>query len=257
MAWESDGPAGTAAGPNGGVDGRADIPPVEDLTRFWELPLVLMAVGDYDGNFVHLNQAYRNTLGWSWEELRSVPWWEFLHPDERDDLTLAAQRLMHDGSVRLGDTIRMICRDGTYSRIRWNTAADRERGLFYGIGFPIHSSIKPAGRITVGSWTWDVATQTVTCSPELAELIAPRTGRAWTSAAFLDLLHPRDQSRVKLQAIDSLLTGERFSEDVRIQPSDGTVRCIHAAGRAGRDADGHVSRLHGIAFDITPHANSV
>jgi PAS domain-containing protein len=28
-------------------------------------PLVLIGVGDYDGNFRYFNRAYRNVLGWS------------------------------------------------------------------------------------------------------------------------------------------------------------------------------------------------
>lgn len=57
-----------------------DGPPKGGLLQFWELPLVLIGVGDYDGNFRYLDRAYRNVLGWSAEEMKSVPWWEFLHP---------------------------------------------------------------------------------------------------------------------------------------------------------------------------------
>jgi PAS domain S-box-containing protein len=97
----------------------------------WELPLLLLGVGDYDGNYRHLNQAYQQVLGWSAAELKSVPWWEFLHPDERDELTETAQQLMEHGQVRFGDTVRMLCRNGRYKWVRWNTAIDPERGLFY------------------------------------------------------------------------------------------------------------------------------
>ena len=39
------------------------VPPDHDLIRMWELPLLLLGVGDYDGNYRHLNQAYQQVLG--------------------------------------------------------------------------------------------------------------------------------------------------------------------------------------------------
>ena len=92
-------PDGNERGAANGVtdaDGRT-VPPDHDLIRMWELSLLLLGVGDHDGSYRHLNQAYQQVLGWSAAELKSVPWWEFLHPDERDELIEIAQQLIPVG----------------------------------------------------------------------------------------------------------------------------------------------------------------
>jgi PAS domain-containing protein len=60
---------------------------------------------------------------------------------------------------------------------------------------------------------------------------------------------------VQLRALDSRTTGEQFTEDFRLRRADGTIRRLHAAGRADRDPDGHIHRLHGIAVDVTERNN--
>jgi PAS domain S-box-containing protein len=237
-----------------GVGGDAAAwapPPSHDLVRFWDLSLVLLGVGDYDGNYRHLNRAYQDVLGWSAAELTSVPWWEFLHPDERDDLTDTAQQLMEHGQVRIGDTVRMLCRDGHYKWIRWNNAVDPQRQLFYSAGIDMSDTRHCADRVDVGTWQWHPASHTLTCSPELVELARPPTGPTSTCQDLLQRLHPADRARVERRAHDSRTTGEPFAEDFRVIRPDHTERWLHAAGRAEPNADRPAHRLRGIALDIT------
>jgi PAS domain S-box-containing protein len=250
----SDEDARTATG-GAGDQGCITAPPVEDLARFWELSVVLLGVGDYDGNFRHLNRAYQQALGWSAAELTSVPWWEFLHPDERDDLADVAQQLMDHGRVRFGDTVRMLCRDGRYKWVRWNNGIDPERQLFYSAGIDISDIRDCQDRVDVGTWAWHPASDTLTYSPELADLVGLRAECRTTTAEFLERLHPEDRARVTLRARDSRTTGEPFTEDFRVLRADHTMRWLHTAGSADRDADSPVHRLRGIAIDVTARKN--
>jgi PAS domain S-box-containing protein len=225
------------------------VPPHHDLIRMWELPLLLLGVGDYDGNYRHLNQAYQQVLGWSAAELKSVPWWEFLHPDERDELTEIAQQLMEHGQVRFEDTVRMLCRNGRYKWVRWNTAIDPERGLFYSAGIDMSDTQECDDWVRVGTWEWHVATDTLTCSLELIDLINLSARPTITGREFLQRVHPEDRVRVELRAGDSRMTGESFAEDFRVIRFDHITRWLHAAGRAvGRRP---TRRLRGIALDVT------
>jgi PAS domain S-box-containing protein len=258
----------------GGEADWQDVPPVRDLMRFWQLSLVMMGVGDYDGNYRYLNRAYRDVLGWSEEELKSVPWWEFLHPDERDQLADFAQQLMEHGRIRFGDNIRMLCRDGHYKWIQWNTASDPEAQLYYSVGVDMSDTYYCDERTAVGTWQWHVATQTLTLSSELCELLAlPNSSPGWPSRArarstsasspggtvtarsLLQQVHPEDRARVELRARDSQITGEAFAEDFRTVRADGAICWLHAAGRGTRDTAGRVNRVQGIALDVTEHKN--
>lgn len=241
-------PAWSGAGDEAG--GWA-APPIQDLVRFLELSWVLLGVGDYDGNYQYVNRAYQDVLGWSVAELMPVPWWEFLHPDERDDLADAAQQLMTHGQARFGDTVRMLCRDGRYKWIRWNTAIDRHRQLFYATGIDLSDTRHCADRAEVGIWEWHPASNTLICSPELVELACMPAERSIGCQDLLERVHSEDRARVELRAKDSRITGERFTEDFRVVRPDHTTRWLHAAGRGAPDHDHAAPRLRGIALDIT------
>src|SRR5688572_4021335 len=55
----------------------------DDLDRFFRLSLDLFCVATFDGYFVRVNPAWQTVLGHSDDELRSMPFKEFVHPDDR------------------------------------------------------------------------------------------------------------------------------------------------------------------------------
>ena len=55
----------------------------DDLDRFFRLSLDLFCVASFEGYFVRVNPAWQTVLGHSDEELRSTPFMEFVHPDDR------------------------------------------------------------------------------------------------------------------------------------------------------------------------------
>ncbi|HEV2891071.1 MAG TPA: PAS domain-containing sensor histidine kinase [Frankiaceae bacterium] len=103
----------------------------------------------------------------------------------------------------------------------------------------------------VGSWHLDVATDTIVASDEMYRLwgMEPQS-RPMTREAFNARVHRDD-----LGAVDVLLraiaSGEDFTNEFRLVDDDGTVRWIHARGRAQRDERGEVAALHGTVQDVT------
>ena len=68
------------------------------------------------------NPTCRSVLGWSVEELSSVPYWEFLHRDDQHPTVERTQQMLLSGPMRIVDLeVRMLCRDGTYRCTRWNS----------------------------------------------------------------------------------------------------------------------------------------
>ncbi|WP_251344239.1 bacterio-opsin activator domain-containing protein [Haloplanus halophilus] len=77
----------------------------------------------------------------------------------------------------------------------------------------------------------------------------PRERRHDEPHPVLDAIHPDDRERVRT-AFESRPTGA-YDEVYRIEPSDGTRRWIHDRAVPIRNADGEVSRIVGIAEDVT------
>jgi two-component system sensor histidine kinase/response regulator len=112
--------------------GLPEDPAREDLERLFTLSLDLLCIAGFDGYFKRLNPAWEQTLGYSLEELMSVPFIEFIHPDDRDATTEARQGL--DAGVQaISFENRYRRRDGSYRWLLWNAVPVPERKLIYAV----------------------------------------------------------------------------------------------------------------------------
>ncbi|MCF8381370.1 MAG: PAS domain S-box protein [Bacteroidales bacterium] len=109
----------------------------------------------------------------------------------------------------------------------------------------------------VGSWEWEVATDTVTWSDELFRIfkLNPENG----AVSYAD--HPKIYTPDSMQQLDTavqrtLKTGEPFEIDLEIIRADGTNAFCTAQGYAENDENGKVIRLFGSLQDITERKNA-
>ena len=52
--------------------------------EFFDLSLDPLVTAGFDGYIKRASAAWERTLGWSEDELRAVPYTEFIHPDDRE-----------------------------------------------------------------------------------------------------------------------------------------------------------------------------
>lgn len=104
----------------------------------------------------------------------------------------------------------------------------------------------------MGSWELDVATQTVTWSPEVFHLFGlDPTRPAPTLAENEQQYHPEDRPRLRRILSAAIASGCPFRFQARIIRPDGSMRHVEARGRARLSSDGAVSKLFGTVQDIT------
>ncbi len=103
----------------------------EELRTLFETSRDLLAVTGFDGYFRHLNPAWETILGFTREELRSRPFIEFVHPDDREVTSAEAAKVQAGASAVLFEN-RYRCRDGSYRWLSWNVTPLAEEGLVYG-----------------------------------------------------------------------------------------------------------------------------
>lgn len=104
----------------------------------------------------------------------------------------------------------------------------------------------------VGTWDWDLQTETVTWSPTLEEIygFAPGTFPG-TFEAYLGQIHPADRAEAAARVDAAIASGERFRYTYRILRADGEIRWIEGAGQAVHDDDGELVGMTGVCQDIT------
>jgi len=106
-----------------------------DRDRFFTLSLDLLCVA-INGYFTRLNPAWEETLGYSLEELQSVPFLHFVHPEDQA-ATVAEMEKLATGEPSTDFENRYRCKDGSYRWLTWKSIAVVEKGLVYAIAHDI------------------------------------------------------------------------------------------------------------------------
>jgi PAS domain S-box-containing protein len=80
-------------------ESRSAPPSASPSDRFFEPSLDPLVTAGFDGYIKRANRAWERLLGWTEDELRAVPYVEFIHPDDGDRTVAEASRLASPGSV--------------------------------------------------------------------------------------------------------------------------------------------------------------
>jgi PAS domain S-box-containing protein len=101
-----------------------------ELDSHFNLSVDLLCIAGSDGFFKRLNPAWEKVLGFSLEELLAVPFFQFIHPDDRAATTqeVESQRKGH-GAISFENRYR--CKDGSYRWFEWNATPVVEGEFIY------------------------------------------------------------------------------------------------------------------------------
>lgn len=92
----------------------------EELSNFFEVNLDLLCIADTDGNFIKVNKAWQDILGYNTQELEKRKFLEFIHPDDLDE-TLAVMGKLANQEMVINFVNRYRCADGSYRFIEWRS----------------------------------------------------------------------------------------------------------------------------------------
>jgi PAS domain S-box-containing protein len=102
----------------------------EQTQNFFRLSLDLLCIAGIDGYFKQCNPAWEATFGYTEVELKSKPYIEFIHPDDRE-ATLAWAWKLSAGEPLVNFENRYRCKDGSYRWLTWNAAVSSDQRLIY------------------------------------------------------------------------------------------------------------------------------
>lgn len=105
---------------------RAD----ERARRFFDLSRDMLCTANMDGYFVELNDAWTKALGYSLEELRSIPFIERVHPDDRERTEAEAAALFEGGGMLTFEN-RYLAKDGSWHWMRWSSQLSPDESMIY------------------------------------------------------------------------------------------------------------------------------
>jgi len=91
-----------------------------------------ISTANHDGYFVLLNTAWERTLGYTLNELRTKPFIEFVHPDDREATLLEVQKL-YEQQTNVSFVNRYRTKSGEYRWLSWNAVVASGTELIYSI----------------------------------------------------------------------------------------------------------------------------
>jgi PAS domain S-box-containing protein len=136
-----------------GAPPQSPTPDPEDLTVLFANSQDLICIASNDGYFLRVNPSFERVLGWKMDQIRSKPFLEFVHPEDRER-TLAALNALAHGQPVMRFENRFLCREGRYKLLSWN-AFPRDDASMYAVARDITSERAH----TTQSMTRDVQSQ--------------------------------------------------------------------------------------------------
>ena len=225
---------------------------------------------DADGRTVFANPRMADLLGRPLEEMAGFSAFDALDEQGREDLHRHLSDMVggHPGEENVETMLVRADGERLWTLVSWSEVRDDEgrnvgwlhrvapysdrKKLIETLQVREQQLATAQGIAHIGSWEWDVPTDTVTWSDELYRIynLQPREYDA-TYEGFLAFVHPEDRALVRT-AVESTFAGhDQFDFEARIVRKGGDVRWIRGLGKVERGVDGAPVRMGGTAQDVT------
>lgn len=113
--------------------------------------------------------------------------------------------------------------------------------------------------VNIGFWELDLLSGTFKTSSVLDEILGIGDGYDLTIEGWLKLIHPDDREVINDYFKNFVIAQKNpFDKEYRIQKNnDKSPRWIHSVGKLKFDSDNNVTKIFGIAHDLTERKNAV
>jgi PAS domain S-box-containing protein len=236
---------------------------IEELDRYFNSSLDLLCIANTSGEFIRLNPEWEKVLGYPISEMEGKQFLDFVHPDDINATIEVSSKLENQEEV-LSFKNRYRCKDGSFKWIEWRSkplghklyavAHDiTERKKSEDLLLKSQKYLKEAQQMAfLGNWEWDVVTNSLECSEEVAHIFGFNMQDFTHNADYLlNFVHPDDKEHY-INTLNEGITNKKTTPfDYRIIRGDGEVRHIHAKGEFFLYENGVPVKGTGIVQDIT------
>ena len=236
----------------------------QELNEFFKLSLEMLCVAGTDGFFKRINPAFNKILGYSDEQLLSVPFIEFVHPDDIE-ATLAVLEGLGRGQLTMRFVNRYRCKDGSYRHFDWNAIYEPKSGLIHATARDITERTQAETALRDSEERFRVVFEAAPFGMAIADAgVTPLSynialqnmlGYSEEELQSMDVsqfTHPDDVAEGKL-LFDELKEGKRdhYQVEKRYIRKDGQILWGNLAFASVRNDQGEVKYLIASVKDIT------
>ncbi|GAB3518853.1 PAS domain S-box protein [Emticicia fontis] len=233
---------------------------LKDYETLFNLSKDLICVVE-DAHFKKINPAFKQTLGWTTEELLTKPIQDFIHPDDleysRDQLKDISNKV---GTVSVNN--RYLTVNGDYKLLQWVATIDPKTGNAYAIARDItdqnrveqelvetKNMLESTNRVAkIGTWKVNLETYEIWFSDIMKEIYEVGTDYVPTVENNI-LLSSSSREMVERMVNESIQTGSSFDTQFQIITAKNNRKWVRAVGKAEFD-NGRPYILYGTLQDI-------
>lgn len=115
------------------INSLRDIKELSDnIHTFFRLSVDMLVIAGFDGYFKEISSSWTKNFGWSVAELKSRPFIEFVHQNDRA-ATEATVKKLRSGDMVVNFENRYICKDGSYRWLSWNSVSGTSKEIIYAV----------------------------------------------------------------------------------------------------------------------------
>ena len=108
----------------------------EELSLYLDVSVDLKSIANRDGYAIKVNDSWERILGWNEEEIKTMHYSDFIHPDDIDILeNLYDPDCIEEEIKHLA--IRFLCKDSSYRWIELSSKYIKDKNIFIFIGIDI------------------------------------------------------------------------------------------------------------------------
>jgi diguanylate cyclase (GGDEF)-like protein/PAS domain S-box-containing protein len=243
----------------------------EEVNNFFEQPLTLHLILDFEGMVVKVNKGWETILGYNNSDLKGVHFKELVHPDDLDFAFNEFSKLLEGENLSYCECT-FLHANGTSRNIAWSARSSLKHKRVYAEGSDItdhkqaEESLKNSEErlryaldaTSDGLWDWDIKTGEVFFSDRWCKSLGYKPEEVEGDISFWEkILHPDDSEGTMNDLIDHFEgKTNTYIKENRLRKKSGEYRHNLDRGRVvDRDDDGKPLRMIGTDTDITEHKN--
>jgi PAS domain S-box-containing protein len=239
----------------------------DELKLIFDMNPDMICTGSPDGFFTRVNPAFAKVLGYSEQELLSIPYAQLIHPDDLEPTKREIEKQVK-GQHTLNFINRYRHKCGSYRILEWQ-ATPTENNVLYAAARDITDRVQAEERLAASEEKFRQIAETIrevfwVGSDDWKEIhyISPAYEEIWGRScqslydrplSWLEAVHEED--REGILAMIEEKSGDALRDpafpEFRIVRPDGSVHWILARAYPVPDEKGRTGRVVGIAEEIT------
>jgi len=248
------------------IDITNDKQAQEELENFFNVNLDLLCIANLDGEFIKVNRAWEDILGYSKAELETKKFLDFVHSDDIK-ATLEVMKQLEEKKEIINFVNRYKCKDGEYKYIEWKSHPYGD--VLYAAARDITARVKGEAKLKEKNEQYESLVEnipgiTYRCKMDanytmlyisndilkIAEY-RPNDIVGNKKIAYKELIYDPDKRLVR-EKIDAAIKAKKTWEiEYRIVSQSGKIVWVRETGRVKQDKTGKIEYLDGFILDIS------